>query len=267
MQSIRALEPRITDIVAKMLDRLHAAHESGSVINLYHLFAAFAVDIVSEYALGKELSMNFMSNPDFGLAWANIISNAVQMNNFGRHFKGLMALMMSMPESVMKRMNPAVGQYIDWNNMIMARVQQVRDEPDSEKSREEPTTVIRELFSSDLPDEDKTLQRLSDEASMVLGAGGETTAQSLVRLFYHLLGSPDVVKRLRDELLTAMPKPGEMPSLATLQNLPYLNAVVDEGVRIAFPVAARSPRIFRDHTLQYEQWAIQPGVSTGPSVF
>jgi cytochrome P450 len=88
----------------------------------------------------------------------------------------------------------------------------------------------------------------------------ETTAQTLTKTFYHIIENPDVLSRLRVELEQAMPDTMQMPSLATLQNLPYLNAVVDEGVRISFPVPARSPRIFEDRVLQYEKWTIKPGV-------
>ncbi|KIX08918.1 uncharacterized protein Z518_03575 [Rhinocladiella mackenziei CBS 650.93] len=265
MQSIRALEPRITDVVRLMVDRLHEAHKSGTVLNLYYLFSGYALDIVSEYAFGKDISMKFMSNPEFGKLWANLTAETIQINNFGRQFKWLMVFMMSLPESIMIKLNPKIARLIDWRGSIVGQVRQVLDEKLDEKPKDEPTTVIRELVGSDLPPEDKTLQRLSDEANMVVGAGGETTAQTLTRTFYHLLQSPRVMERLRKELNAAIPSPMKIPSLATLQNLPYLNAVVDEGVRISFPVPARSPRIFRDHALQYGEWTIKPGTSVSMS--
>jgi cytochrome P450 len=89
----------------------------------------------------------------------------------------------------------------------------------------------------------------------------ETTAQTLTKTFYHIIENPKVLSRLHVELKQAIPNAMQMPSLATLQNLPYLNAVVDEGIRISFPVPARSPRIFEDRVLHYEGWTIKPGVS------
>ena len=124
------------------------------------------------------------------------------------------------------------------------------------------TTVFHELKNSNLPPQEKSELRLKDEANMVVGAGGETTAQTLARTFYHLLDSPLVLKKLREELNQALPDPKAMPTLTTLQSLPYLNAVVEEGVRISFPVPARSPRVFQDHTLHYGEWTIESGVRT-----
>ncbi|KIW72614.1 hypothetical protein PV04_00796 [Phialophora macrospora] len=264
MQSIRALEPRITDIVARMLDRIHEARQDGSTIHLYHLFSAYALDIVSQYALGKDLSMNLINNPDFGKAWADI-TGSIRINNFGRHFKGIMAVMVSIPESIMVRLNPPIARFVDWRNTLSKQVQQVLDEQCSETPKDEPTTLFRELIKSDLPAEEKTLRRLTDEAGMVLGAGGETTAQTLVRSFYHLVENPQIVKKLRDELTVAIPEPDKIPPLAVLQNLVYLNAVVDDGVRISFPVPARSPRVFKDHTLHYGKWTIRPGTAVSMS--
>lgn len=260
MQSIRTLEPRITDVVGKMVARLHEAHDSGSVVNMYWLFSGYAMDIVIEYALGKDLSMNLMSAPQFGKWWADVAAGTV-VNNFARQFKGLMTILLSLPNWLVVRMNPALGLFMTWKDGVMEKVQQVIDEQSEKKaSTGGPTTIFRELIQSDLPPQDKTLRRLTAEAQLVLGAGGETTAQSLMRTFYYLIENPHIIKRLRNELDPVMPVPKAIPSLATLQNLPYLNAVVEEGVRISFPVPARSPRIFRDHALQYDKWTIEPGV-------
>ena len=82
---------------------------------------------------------------------------------------------------------------------------------------------------------------------------------------YHIMANPRVLETLREELIEAIPDPDVMPSIATLQNLPYLCAVVDEGVRISLPVPARSPRIFQDHALQYGRWTIEPGIAVSMS--
>ncbi|KAJ9602459.1 hypothetical protein H2200_013002 [Cladophialophora chaetospira] len=265
MQSIRALEPRITDVVATMMDRLRKAHQAGQTVNLYHMFSAYALDIVSQYAFGKDLSMNFINHPEFGKSWAELTTGSIGLNNFARQYKWVMSALMSIPDSLMVAMNPQLARFLGWKGTLAKQVQQILDEPDHERSKEQPTTIFRELIKSDLPAEDKTLTRLADEAQMVLGAGGETTAQSLVRTFYHLLQNPKAVKKLRDELNIAMPEPNKIPPLATLQNLPYLNAVVEEGIRISFPVPARSPRVFYDHPLQHGDWNIAPGTAVSMS--
>ena len=261
MQSIRALEPRITAVVQQMMDRLHNAYNSGSVVNLYHLFAGYALDIITEYAFGKEGSMNFMSNPDFGKYWSDLTVAQIPNNPFARQFKMAPKILLTLPEWIVVWLNPAFAQYIEWSNGLLKQVRRVLNEDKVPDPEDEGKTVFHELKNSNLPPREKSESRLKDEAGMMVGAGGETTAQTLARTFYHLLENPKVLKKLRGELKQALPDGQEMPSLATLQHLPYLNAVVEEGVRISFPVPARSPRVFRDHALQYGRWTIQPGVS------
>ena len=54
--------------------------------------------------------------------------NSIQMNNVGRHFKGIMAIMMSLPDSIMKALNPQFGQFLGWKDTLAKQVQKVLDE-------------------------------------------------------------------------------------------------------------------------------------------
>lgn len=60
--------------------------------------------------------------------------------------------------------------------------------------------MFHEIRDSDLPPEQKTLHRLADEGNILIGAGSETTAQTLSILFYHLLENPEMIVRLREEI-------------------------------------------------------------------
>ena len=57
-------------------------------------------------------------------------------------------------------------------------------------------------------------------------------------------------QRLHDELVAAIPDPLQFPSLYTLEQLPYLTAVIQEGLRLCDPVTHRISRQFPDHPLQ-----------------
>lgn len=56
-----------------------------------------------------------------------------------------------------------------------------------------------------LPEKEKETKRLADEAMVLLIAGSETTASTLVALVYHLLADRALLGRLRAELATALP--------------------------------------------------------------
>jgi hypothetical protein len=269
-----------------MITRLDKAHHSGTIVNLYYLFAAFALDVVSEYTLGQAGSTDLMTKPEFGKSWSVMTTEQVKINPFARQFPILMRIMMFMPEWLMIKLMPEFKSFVKWQNGLVDLTRQVINQVESDTTtpNTKPTsnshpeslvksdkhysitnnvTVLHSLARSpDLPPKEKSLFRLRDELNMLLGAGGETTAQTLTRTSYYILDSPDVQSRLLRELKDAIPDPNAMPALSTLQGLPYLTAVIEEGVRIALPVLARSPRVFRDQTLTFGKWTIKPGVST-----
>lgn len=65
-------------------------------------------------------------------------------------------------------------------------------------------TVLFSLLSSNLPAKEKTTERLSGEANVFLAAGTEITATVLGLCTYHLLKNPDIVARMRAELLVVV---------------------------------------------------------------
>ncbi|KAF9004238.1 cytochrome P450 [Cyathus striatus] len=63
-------------------------------------------------------------------------------------------------------------------------------------------------------------------------AASDTTSTSLSYFFWELSRRPDISKRLQMELDEAMPESRVLPELQTLQELPYLNAFIKEGLRL-----------------------------------
>jgi cytochrome P450 len=124
-------------------------------------------------------------------------------------------------------------------------------------------TIFHALVrDSNLPPEQKTLKRLSDEGQLMTGAGSETTAQTLSRLFFYLkTSSPAILEKLRRELQDAFPGKNEAaaPRWADLQRLPYLTCVVREALRISGGTTCRLPRVVKED-IKYGEWVIPKGV-------
>jgi cytochrome P450 len=72
-----------------------------------------------------------------------------------------------------------------------------------------------------LPAKERTIERLTDEGVIILGAGSETTANNMALCLYHLSENPSVMRKLRDELKQVMPTPTSTASWTDLENLPY----------------------------------------------
>jgi len=104
------------------------------------------------------------------------------------------------------------------------------------------------LDSQDLPEKDKKIWRLALEVRTFVGAGTETTGNTLSNITYYLLANPAKAKRLKNEIQAAQEKSATPLRYQELQQLPFLvslstpllgdiktdmkqNAVVTEGLR------------------------------------
>src|SRR5712664_1927866 len=94
--------------------------------------------------------------------------------------------------------------------------------------------VFQELLDSNLPQEDKNLGRLRNEGVVLVSAGLDTVRATLEIGTFHLLQQPRIMQKLREELLTVYPDPGDPPSLPVLEQLPYLTAVIYECMKMLY---------------------------------
>ncbi len=83
-------------------------------------------------------------------------------------------------------------------------------------------TIFNELLESNLPPEEKIHSRLWQEGLVVVGAGSDTTAFTLTVIHFWLLKKPELLKKLKAELETAMPDKFERPQLSAIEKLPYM---------------------------------------------
>jgi len=116
-----------------------------------------------------------------------------------------------------------------------------------------------------VPDTEKTAIRLTDEATVLVVAGSETPAKTLALIHFYLMHHPLILSTLRQELKAAMGTSSDVPSLAKLENLPYLSAVIKEGLRLHGGITARSARIAPNETLHYKEWSVPPGTPMSTS--
>ena len=80
------------------------------------------------------------------------------------------------------------------------------------------------LDSPDLPAEDKTAFRLALEIRTFVGAGTETTGNTLTVIVFHLLSNPEKAKKLKEEVRAAYSPSGPL-NYQQLARLPYLVSI------------------------------------------
>ncbi|KAK6217866.1 Guanosine-diphosphatase [Pestalotiopsis sp. IQ-011] len=119
-------------------------------------------------------------------------------------------------------------------------------------ARPERPTVFHTILESDGTSlQPKTMGWMSEEAAAVVGAGTETTSWALAVITFHLLDKPAQLARLTAELASVVTDPKELPPWTTLEKLPYLGAVIQEGLRLSYGVSARTARVPTGEDLVY----------------
>ncbi|KAH8702676.1 cytochrome P450 [Phaeosphaeriaceae sp. PMI808] len=210
--SVRRLQP----VIIERVDR---------VLNASCMFSALTNDVISLIELCLKLSD---SSEDLNFdPWARDAS---------LHAPWINQLLKKLPES--KRTSEAQVLKI------------IGGESEGWRSREHPT-IFHEVLSSKLPPEEKTIERLADDAQMVVMAGTLTTAATLEIIFFWLLSQPETfmaIPNLNDA--SNVPPP-------TLEALPYLTAVIKEGLHLSYGVMT-----FTDKDTG-KKWVIPAGTPVG----
>ena len=180
-------------------------------------------------------------------------------------------VMMTLPETVAQRLDPALGSYMRQKRKTREKVLQTVSSKEKESKREIQPVFRGILDSPKLPPEEKAVPRLAQDAQMLLMAGTLTMASTLEHLIYWMVDNPDVLRKLKEELRTVMPSVddvGKVP-ITTLESLPYMTAVIKESVRLIYGNSTPHFRVDPNGPLTYEDkatgksWVIPPRTSVG----
>lgn len=98
--------------------------------------------------------------------------------------------------------------------------------------------------------EDLRLSRVEMYANsqVFMVAGTETTATALSGLLYHLLRTPEKMEIIVEEVRATFEKDSDI-DMRSLEHMTYLNACIEEGLRMYPPVPVGLPRIAPDEGL------------------
>jgi cytochrome P450 len=104
-------------------------------------------------------------------------------------------------------------------------------------------TIVHEIMDSKPPPSDKTFNCVFQDVSTATGAGFETTARVLRLAFFHGFSSAELLQRLLAELTSAGVLRDHPLDVKTLDQLPYLTAILTGGLRLSPAIATRMARV------------------------
>ncbi|WPB07075.1 uncharacterized protein RHO25_011735 [Cercospora beticola] len=262
-KAVTELSPLIQGHIQNFCRRVKESQGTGKSLRLDHAYTALTMDIISDYSYGN--SYEALNTPDMMAGWVSAISRGAETLHINKFFPWFIYTMKALPAWLVVKLNPSFG------GIIQMQEKQAEDVDEVIKSHGQlkkngRRTIFHELWDSpELLEKDHNRQHMLNEAQTFIGAGTFTTSSHLTNTTFHLLDNPACLQRLQAELRDTITDASILPPLSSLEKLPYLTAVIQEGHRLAVGVGHRLARISPVRPIQYKDWTIPPGVPVGMS--
>ncbi|USW47667.1 Putative cytochrome P450 [Septoria linicola] len=232
-KTLKDLEPLLKYWVTKMRTKLEERINAGEKVDILKYYNCTTFDIMGDLSFGENLGM--LDNGEYS-SWVKAMFLGIKDGVLLRSLK----LINWLTEWVVDRflMNSPtvrVKQAEHWNYSKDRVDRRLAKTPD----RVDLWTKI--LEKSKLAENGLTVDEHHSNASLFMIAGTETTATALSGLTYYLLRNPQYLNRLAEEIRSAHDTVDDI-TLESIQNLKYLRAVLQEGLRMYPPVPSLLPR-------------------------
>ncbi|RDW93758.1 cytochrome P450 [Aspergillus mulundensis] len=231
----RLVDTEIFEKHVQHLIPLLAGENGNKVVDVTSLFFRYTLDAATNYLLGD--GTDSLQNPETEFAEA---FRYVQRRQAQFFRLGVFKFMLSRTEfrRQLKVMDDFIKPYID---RVIAMSPAELDQKHSKS----------DTFLHALARFTKDRRILRDQLVAVLLAGRDTTAATLSFCLFELARNPEITAKLREEIASRLGvgASAQKPSYADLKEMKYLNAVLNESMRL-YPVVPFNVRFsLKDTTL------------------
>ncbi|KAF7586968.1 hypothetical protein BBP40_007967 [Aspergillus hancockii] len=261
MARIRNLEPMIQGLVDKLCNRLKLYQQTGKPVNIQHAFACFTTDVVTDYTIGSEF--HYLDGEEFMPEWSRTLCGIAKASVYLKPFPWLIPMFNALPRRLLSLLHPEMDLTFQFQHRCREIIRSIMTQQNvngGQKKFKHPA-FFYEVLASNLPPEEKSLERLWQEVQAVVGAGAETTARTIAWTVFYLLANPKKLESLKEELDRLDPE--RTASLLDFEKMPYLTSVMLEGLRLSYGISSRLQRISPDSPLQFRDWSIPVGTPVG----
>lgn len=242
-------------ILDRLLPILHEAASSGNPIDVHDLNQGLTMDFVSSYLFGLKNGTNHVQDHAFRKRWLHQYLCRKPYEFYHQEVPYLDGWMKCVGLRVIPKYCDDANAMLDsWALELCDRAEQSIPstdpavEPSVYKQLKQSLDKRAAQDSGTKPDAAQQRLDIACEMYDQLTAGYETSAVGLTYLLWELAKHPDIQTQLRQELLTlnppiAYPATSELPPAKAIDNLPLLEAIVTETLRLHAPIPGIQPRV------------------------
>jgi cytochrome P450 len=229
--ALKAQEPLLQKYADQMIAKMQDMQTRFGRVNLVDLYAFTTFDIMGDLIFGQPLML--LERGDY-TPWVKAVHLGLKFilwHGVLTQIPIVGAAITALTASAMKKGSQEHNEYAA--DLVDRRLAHGSgDKPD----------VWSFVLKHDGDEKGLKQAEMRDNASMFTIAGSETSATALPGTTAFVLNHPKVQQRLVEEIRTSFPAAADMSTTA-LMELPYLNAVIKEGLRLYLAGAAVMPRI------------------------
>lgn len=262
--NVHSYSPIVITRIEKMSRILHGAESNGEVLELRRLFWCMLTDIVTAITFPEGMSL--LDDLDVGKDWYAFHKGGQGKLLWFKHFPVLWEVMRGMPPRWLLKMAPQAASALEWETLNKSLAGNIISRKGVLKEAEK-YTVFHQLLKSNLLLPEKELARVWQDASSLVGGGVETISNTLCVIIVHLLQNPQQMSTLVAELKAAIPNTTDSPSVNIVTGLPYLSAVIQEGLRKAVGIVSRVIRVATNDNITYDSHVLPPGTGVSVSAY
>ena len=252
--SLRTQHPLIhhhADMLVTKLRELASASNSlnrGALVNMTDWLNFFTMDVIGDLAFGE--SFNCLRAGEYH-HWVRTLFSYLKGMSLAaapRYYPATEFLFRNLiPKSILEGQRQHT-RYA--NERINRRLDLKTDRPDF------MTPFMKNNINFQVMSRDEILSTFN----FIIVGGSETTATTLTGIFNHLSRNKDILQRLCTEIRTNFKQETEI-TIDAIKDLPYLEAVLNEGLRMCNPIPGGLPRVVPEGGDIYDGVYLPGGVS------
>lgn len=240
--------PCIQKAVESFVEKMDKLCETKDEVDVQEWFHYLTFDILGMMAFGEPMGMLAKGSDTVLVTSADgstTEAHAITLVNQREHLSSVLGLVPSWMAPLSKFLPDPFFSVADESSKNLVGLADVK----VKRRLEDPTSqgyddVLSRLIDACEGDGKDYFTDIVCETVTLLIAGTETTANTLTAIMFLLKKHP----RVYDKLLTELEKriEGDVPEYRDVKDIPYLDAVIDEGMRCFAPMSLGLPRTVPD---------------------
>ncbi|KAL2071881.1 hypothetical protein VTL71DRAFT_13116 [Oculimacula yallundae] len=230
--ALQEQEPIVTKYCDLLISRLHSQMEAKQIVDIAAWLNFTSFDIIGDLTFGESFDALDKGEEHW---WMSTIFNGFKMGVLVRTAKEYMtAPFGSLVFSALGKFPVVVRTKDRFRNFIRSKTLS-RLSMDKDR-RDVMGAILRHNVNGDM-----SQGELGTNAGCLIIAGSESTATLMSGLVFYLHSTPRVLSLLQQEIREGFASPSEI-TFESVAKLPYLQACIDEALRLYPPIPCGLPR-------------------------